>query len=57
MDYWKTPTISQELVFYMQYSGDNSYLQTIENARTQGECCLTSCGYYDDYIAISLRPR
>jgi hypothetical protein len=57
MDYWKTPTISEELVFYMQYSGNNSYLQTIENARTQGEYCLTSCGYYDDYIAISLRPR
>jgi glycosyl hydrolase family 76 len=48
MDYWKTPTISQELTFYMQYAGDNSYIQTLENARTQGECCLDSCGYYDD---------
>ena len=47
-DYWKTPTISQELVFYMQLAGDNSYVSTVENARTAGECCLNWCGYYDD---------
>jgi predicted alpha-1,6-mannanase (GH76 family) len=47
-DYWKTPTICQELVFYMQFVNDNAYVSTLENARTRGESWLNTCGYYDD---------
>jgi hypothetical protein len=47
-DYWKTPTICQELVFYMQLAGENSYISTLENARVAGEGPLNWCAFYDD---------
>lgn len=47
-DYWRTPTICTVLVELMSETGQPTYLSTIENARTQGEGWLTTCGYYDD---------
>jgi Glycosyl hydrolase family 76 len=47
-DYWKTPTICQELVFYMELAGESSYVSTLENARVASEYYLNNCSYYDD---------
>lgn len=47
-DYWRTPTICQELVFYMLLAGNSDYVPTLENARQIGEGWLNTCAYLDD---------
>jgi predicted alpha-1,6-mannanase (GH76 family) len=47
-DYWRTPTICEELVDYMSVTGESTFMSTVENARTAGEPWIGSCGYYDD---------
>jgi hypothetical protein len=47
-DYWRTPTICEELVDYMALVGESTYMATVENARVAGEPYIGNCGYYDD---------
>jgi predicted alpha-1,6-mannanase (GH76 family) len=47
-DYWRTPTICEELVDYMSVTGESSFMSTVENARIAGEPYIGDCGYYDD---------
>ena len=47
-DYWKTPTICQELVTYMSLAGSQEFLKTCGNAREASAIYLTSSGWLDD---------
>jgi hypothetical protein len=48
MDYWKTPTICQELVTYMGLAGSEEFLSTCDNARDASRNYLTWSGWLDD---------
>jgi Glycosyl hydrolase family 76 len=47
-DYWKTPTMCQELVTYMSLAGSQQFLTTCDNARDASLGYLTSSGWLDD---------
>jgi hypothetical protein len=47
-DYWKTPTMGQELVTYMSLAGSRQFLTTCDNARDASLDYLTSSGWLDD---------
>ncbi|HEX2189280.1 MAG TPA: glycoside hydrolase family 76 protein [Longimicrobiaceae bacterium] len=47
-DYWKAPTIAQELVAHMALAGSTDYRALVDYVRQAGEWYLASCGYLDD---------
>ena len=47
-NFWRTPTISLEIIDYMAMAASSAYVTTIENARLAGEPYIGNCGYYDD---------
>ena len=47
-NFWKTPTICEEIIAYMALSGTQDYSATILNAYPIGTGNTGSCGYYDD---------
>lgn len=47
-DYWKTPTMCQELVTYMSLAGSQQYFTTCDNAREASLDYLTTSSWLDD---------
>ncbi|HEX7090578.1 MAG TPA: glycoside hydrolase family 76 protein [Longimicrobiales bacterium] len=47
-DYWKTPTMAEELVTHMELAGNQDYLPICDATRAAGQGYLTSCAYLDD---------
>jgi hypothetical protein len=47
-DYWRTPTICEELVNHMRVTGEPTYMSTVENARIACQPWIGHCAYYDD---------
>lgn len=47
-DYWRTPVIATLLADLMVQTDKVDYTATLENTRGAGECCMTTCMYYDD---------
>jgi hypothetical protein len=47
-DYWKAPTIAQELVAHMALAASTDYARLVNTVRTAGLGYLDSCVYLDD---------
>jgi hypothetical protein len=47
-EYWKAPTIAQELVAHMALAGTPDFASLVETVRQAGTGSLDNCGYLDD---------
>lgn len=47
-DYWKAPTIAQQLVFHMELTGTAELRPMVDRVRQAGVYYLSTCSYLDD---------